>query len=110
MLFFLRRVFLHNRYPGVRISLVEDDLVPKFVAFYDSSRKEHADESTRWQLWKKMVDFEATPPTPAGDSIARYYLDLSWTRYDSLLPYLRSGLSMKIFKQASGIVEKIAKY
>ncbi len=97
---------LTDKTPHVQLKL--DDLTPKFISFYDSAVRINASENERWLLWKKLYDFAATPPTPAGDSIARKLLDNAWPKYPELLPSLKNGISNKIFDEAEGVTTKIS--
>jgi uncharacterized protein YjaZ len=76
------------------INLNTKDITPKFLSFYDTSIKQNASEENRWNLWKTMYDFAATPPTPQGDSIARKLLDQAWSRYPSIINLIKKGASV----------------
>ena len=77
--------------PAASARVVVKDLSPKFLAFYRAAQQEHATPARRWALWKQLYDFAATPPTPAGDTIARRLLDAAWPRYAAVLPQLAHG-------------------
>jgi hypothetical protein len=67
------------------------DLTGRFLAFYDSANARAADPDTRWQLWRRLYNFAAVPPTPFGDSLARRLLDSAWTRYPAAIATIRKG-------------------
>lgn len=92
-----------------KVKLTLKDITPRFVAFYDSAIKVNATESERWVLWKKMYDFAATPPTPAGDSIARRLLDSAWSRYISIVPLIKNRISQQILSEAEQTAGEIAR-
>jgi hypothetical protein len=73
------------------VELTIRDLTPKFLAFYDSATKEHADEAKRWELWRESYGFAAVPPGPEGETMARKMLDTAWPRYASALSVIRKG-------------------
>jgi hypothetical protein len=74
---------------GGRVEIV--DLTRRFLAFYDSATARHADPDLRWQLWRRLYDFAAVPPTPFGDSLARQLLDSAWARYAAALTIIERG-------------------
>src|SRR5690242_1222953 len=74
---------------GGRVEIV--DLTGRFLAFYDSATARHADPDQRWQLWRRLYNFAAVPPTPFGDSLARHLLDSAWTKYRAALPTIERG-------------------
>lgn len=61
-----------SRFPG-RVTVV--DMTPKFLAFYDSATARHADADARWELWQRLYNFGAVPPTAFGREMARRLLD-----------------------------------
>jgi hypothetical protein len=69
------------------------DMTPKFLAFYDSASARNADTETRWELWRRLYNFAAVPPTPFGREMARRLLDSAWARYPAALPRIRQGLA-----------------
>ncbi|MDP9120296.1 MAG: hypothetical protein M3O15_02850 [Acidobacteriota bacterium] len=75
--------------PALQMTLT--DLSPKFLAFYAAAEREKAPPDRRWELWKKMYDFAAVPPTPEGDAIARRLLDQAWPRYPAVMARIRAG-------------------
>jgi hypothetical protein len=93
--------------PSVHVQLLLNDITPKFVSFYDSAEHSHASEKVRWELWKKLYDFAATPPTPSGDSIARRLLDSAWSKYGAIMPLIRSGASHTIYDHAEQVIPQI---
>ena len=74
---------------GRRVEIV--DLTGRFLTFYDSATAHAADPGTRWQLWRRLYNFAAVPPTPFGDSLARRLLDSAWTRYHAALAIIKKG-------------------
>jgi hypothetical protein len=74
---------------GGRVEIV--DLTGRFLAFYDSATARHADPDLRWQLWRRLYNFAAAPPTPFGDSLARQLLDSAWTKYPAALATIEQG-------------------
>jgi hypothetical protein len=74
---------------GRRVEIV--DLTGRFLAFYDSATARAADPDTRWQLWRRLYNFAAVPPTPFGDSLARALLDSAWARYPAAIATIRNG-------------------
>lgn len=93
---------------GGRVTLHLDDITPRFIKFFDSASQVNANEAQRWELWKTMYDFAATPPTPAGDSIARKLLDNAWPQYPTIIPLINPAANQKIFNEAKAISEKIS--
>ena len=91
----------------VTVPLILNDITPKFISFYDSAVSLNASENQRWDLWKKLYDFAATPPTPQGDSIARRLLDSAWSKYKAIIPFLRNDASHTIYDHAREIMPKI---
>jgi hypothetical protein len=77
--------------PGLQVNLAIDDRSPNFLRFYAKAIADHASERQRWDLWKKMYDFAAVPPTPEGDQMARAMLDKAWRKYAAALPRIRKG-------------------
>ena len=73
------------------VNLTIRDLTPKFLTFYDSATKEHADGAKRWELWRELYGFAAVPPGPDGETMARKMLDTAWPRYASALSVIRKG-------------------
>lgn len=73
------------------VSLTVRDITPKFLAFYNTAIREHADEQQRWSIWQKMYGFAAVPPGPEGQAMARKMLDASWPRYQAVLNVIREG-------------------
>jgi hypothetical protein len=69
------------------------DMTPKFLAFYDSAIARHADADARWELWQRLYNVAAVPPTPFGREMARRLLDSAWARYPAALPRIRRGLA-----------------
>jgi hypothetical protein len=69
------------------------DMTPKFLAFYDSATARHVDADARWELWRRLYNFAAVPPTPFGREMARRLLDSAWARYPAALPRIRQGLA-----------------
>jgi hypothetical protein len=69
------------------------DMTPKFLAFYDSAIARHADADARWELWQRLYNFAAVPPTPFGREMARRLLDSAWAKYPAALPRIRRGLA-----------------
>ena len=67
------------------------DLSPKFLDFYETATREHADPDQRWNIWKEQYDFAAVPPISAGQKIARDQLDAAWAKYPEALPRVRRG-------------------
>lgn len=74
---------------GGRVEIV--DLTWRFLAFYDSATARRADPDLRWQLWRRLYNFAAVPPTPFGDSLARQLLDSAWARYPAALTTIEQG-------------------
>jgi hypothetical protein len=74
---------------GGRVEIV--DLTGRFLVFYDSATTRHADPDLRWQLWRRLYNFAAVPPTPFGDSLARQLLDSAWTKYPAALATIERG-------------------
>jgi hypothetical protein len=79
-----------NRFGG-RVTVV--DMTPKFLAFYDSATAGRADADARWELWQRLYNVAAVPPTPFGRDMARRLLDSAWARYPAVLPRIRQGLA-----------------
>jgi hypothetical protein len=79
----------HARAQAARVEIV--DLTGRFLAFYDSANRRHADPDTRFQLWRRLYGFAAVPPGPFGDSLARRLLDSAWGRYPAALEIIRKG-------------------
>lgn len=75
--------------PSASVTVV--DLTPKFLAFYDSARSLNADPDLRWQLWRRLYNFAAVPPTPFGQELARRLLDSAWVRYPVAISVIRHG-------------------
>ena len=90
------------------VSLIFEDITPRFVLFYDSANRIRASEAIRWRLWKKMYDFAATPPTKAGDSIARELLDKAWFKYPAILRKISPSESQIIYEEAKSKVIQIS--
>ena len=75
--------------PAASVTVV--DLTPKFLAFYDSANSLNADPDLRWQLWQRLYNFAAVPPTPFGQELARRLLDGAWARYPAAISIIRHG-------------------
>jgi hypothetical protein len=69
------------------------DMTPKFLTFYDSATARQADTDGRWELWQRLYNVAAVPPTPFGRQMARRLLDSAWARYPTALPRIRQGLA-----------------
>jgi hypothetical protein len=80
-----------NVQPATEYRVDITDLSPKFVDFYDSSVKEHADPDRRWELWRTKYGFAAVPPIPAGQKMAREQLDEAWGKYPEAMSQIRLG-------------------
>jgi hypothetical protein len=74
-----------------KVAVTITDLSPKFLAFYSAAEREQASPDRRWDLWRKLYDFAAVPPTIEGEKMARVLLDRAWPRYPSALEQIRSG-------------------
>lgn len=98
----------HNTNPNdsVKVNLILNDITPKFLVFYDSAARNNASENERWNLWKSLYDFAATPPTPTGDSIARKLLDNAWLKYGPVKTLLRENAAYAIYHHASTVLPK----
>ena len=90
------------------VTLCLKDITPRFVLFYDSATRIHASEAVRWRLWKEMYDFAATPPTKAGDSIARELLDKAWFKYPAILGMITPSESQVVYEEAKTKVRQIS--
>jgi hypothetical protein len=93
--FFLISVFPHNLAfaiePPSLVTLKILDFSPKFVKFYEKVKSENLNPDARWNLWKKMVNFAAVPPTDEGQQLAREMLDNAWSRYPSAMDKIVAG-------------------
>jgi hypothetical protein len=67
------------------------DISPRFLDFYQTAVSEDASPDRRWELWKEKYDFAAVPPIPAGQAIARTWLDDAWPKYPTALINIRRG-------------------
>jgi predicted Zn-dependent protease DUF2268 len=92
------------------LSVTIKDITPKFLAFYEAAKKENASPERRWELWKKMYDFAAVPPTPEGEKIAQRLLNDAWPRYPSAMQQIRAGAAAikpspdKTLKSVAGLL------
>jgi Predicted Zn-dependent protease (DUF2268) len=75
------------------LTLTDRDLSAKFLAFYELAVKPGVDAEARWKLWKEHYDYAAVPPGERGDKMARELLDQAWSRYPSVLPKVRAGVT-----------------
>jgi hypothetical protein len=67
------------------------DLTPRFLSFHEQATAVAADPEKRWESWQRNYGFAAVPPTPAGQALARQWLDAAWDRYPAALDRIRTG-------------------
>ncbi|MFQ3543736.1 hypothetical protein Q7A53_06595 [Halobacillus rhizosphaerae] len=58
-----------------------NQILDRFLTFYDKATIECAHSERRYQLWKKYYGFAAVPPGDIGEQLAREMLDYAWDKY-----------------------------
>lgn len=87
------------------------DLTPRFLNFYEQAASSAVDPDERWALWQRDYGFAAVPPTPAGQALARQWLDAAWDHYPAVLNRIRSGAASlapelpRMLKQVARLLE-----
>lgn len=74
------------------ITLSHKDLIPKFLAFWESAANQ-PDEAERWRLWEEKYGFAAVSPTEWGRALARKLLAEAWPSYPTVIEKLPAASS-----------------